>query len=123
MSPLKQEPVRLSRYEKMPVTARCFQRTLGLGFLCYLLVPGVAAPPAETIANQEASSGWIALFDGKTLDGWAIAGRDSAGGTCWKVEGGALVCPPKDARPETSREGSLVTTRAFRDFDLRLEGL
>ena len=41
-----------------------------------------------TSANVIADDGeWVALFDGKTMDGWEVIGRK---GSDWKVEDGAL---------------------------------
>ena len=43
-----------------------------------------AAPPAEEKADE---SGWISLFDGKTLDGWKVSENPEQ----WKVDDGAIV--------------------------------
>jgi hypothetical protein len=61
------------------------------------------APPSE---------GWEPLFDGKSLDGWVA--RDGPD-TNWHVEDGLLT-----AGPDTTR-GYLVTTRAFDNFQLKVE--
>ncbi len=37
-------------------------------------------------ADEEGS--WVSLFDGKTMNGWEVVGRE---GSVWKVENGALV--------------------------------
>lgn len=63
---------------------------------------------------QAASSEWVPLFDGKTLDGWISKG----GSAKYHVENGAIV-------GTTSRDPSmntfLCTTRDYADFELQLE--
>ena len=41
----------------------------------------------NTLAPKESASGWILLFDGKSLKGWEPHGPGD-----WKVENGAMVC-------------------------------
>jgi len=44
-----------------------------------------------------ADEGWVSLFDGKTLDGWAVKG----GRTTYKVEDGAIVGTTVERSPNT----------------------
>ncbi|MEM9586426.1 MAG: DUF1080 domain-containing protein [Planctomycetota bacterium] len=41
---------------------------------------------AARLSEDEASEGWVRLFDGATLFGWEVAGRAN-----WQVDGGAIV--------------------------------
>lgn len=55
----------------------------------------------------------IALFDGKSLEGW-----HSVGSAEWRVEDG-IITGGQDGDPRKS--GILMTKRLFKDFDLELE--
>jgi hypothetical protein len=73
----------------------------------------LGSPAADDLANaltsKEKAEGWIALFDGKTLDGW-----ESRGGAEWRVVNGAIMT-------DSPKGGGLFTTREFGDFVLRAE--
>jgi quinoprotein glucose dehydrogenase len=68
--------------------------------------PGAPTGPA-------ADTGWISLFDGKTLDGWAHLN----GWHTYHVEDGAIVGTTALGSPNSF----LATTREFGDFELELE--
>ena len=71
---------------------------LALGILAFLAGPA----PAD---------GWVALFDGKTLDGWERVGSEQSR---WEVKDGAIT--------GSGAASMLVYTRAaYRDFRLRAE--
>ncbi len=55
----------------------------------------------------------IALFDGKSLDGW-----QSVGSARWRVEDGVIV-GGQDGDPKKS--GILMTRKSYKDFELELE--
>ena len=55
----------------------------------------------------------IALFDGKSLDGW-----QSVGSAKWRVEDGVIV-GGQDGDPRKS--GILMTRKSYKDFELELE--
>jgi hypothetical protein len=63
------------------------------------------------MSASAAEPGFVSLFDGKTLDGWQIAGQK---GTGYKVENGLLVCPADGG-------GNLFTTKEYANFVLRFE--
>jgi len=69
---------------------------------------------ASTFPQSKDSSGWIALFDGKTLDGW-----EKKGGTAdYKIEDGAIVGTTVDRSPNT-----FLCKGPFSDFDLQFDVL
>lgn len=68
--------------------------------LASLAVPGL---PADR--------GFTPLFDGKTLDGWKLAGGHGAG---YVVENGNIVCPADGG-------GNLFTEKEYANFVLRFE--
>lgn len=72
---------------------------------CSLLVPVVALAEEKPAAEE---TGFVSLFDGKTLAGWVGATNGYA------VEEGAIVCLPKGG-------GNLYTEKEYADFILRLE--
>jgi len=69
---------------------------------------GQGAPASLT--SEEIREGWIQLFDGETLFGWAP--RESGE---WTVRDGAIVALPGRGT------GLLSTTTEFADFELQLE--
>ncbi len=63
------------------------------------------------VSREEASQGWIALFDGSTAYGWAPRGDAR-----WAVSGDTL-------KVSSGGVGALVTTTHFANFTLRFEAL
>ena len=43
------------------------------------------------LTKKEKAEGWISLFDGETLTGWAATGSDEG----WTVDDGAILCTVK----------------------------
>lgn len=82
-----------------------------LACLAASLVLACSAPSvlAEDKPAGEAESGFVPLFDGKTLDGWQ--GNKKG----YVVENGAIVCDPKGGG------GNLYTEKEYGDFALRFE--
>jgi len=67
---------------------------------------------AATAFGADKESGFVPLFDGKTLSGWHAIGVGE-----WTVEDGVIV-----GRKKAEREfGHLVTDRTFKDFTIRLK--
>ena len=60
---------------------------------------------------QEPESGFVSLFDGKTLTGWTLLGKTGGG---YLVRDGKIVCPPQGG-------GNLLTEKEYADFVLRFE--
>lgn len=80
----------------------------GLSVFLLVLFLGCKTPKAPT-----ASSGWVTLFDGKTLNGWHSYLKPEASPK-WKIEQQCLVLTEKGA-------GDLLTDREYEDFELALE--
>ena len=59
------------------------------------------------------SEGWVALFNGKTLDGWSV----KSGFATYKVENGSIVGTTVTNSPNTF----LVTDKTFRDYELTFD--
>ena len=72
---------------------------------------------APAKSQAPANDGWIALFDGKTLNGWRGYKRPDAAGSRWRVEDGAIMLPPNDGR-DTHGARDIVTTETFDRFEL-----
>jgi hypothetical protein len=87
-----------------------------LAMLVFLIVATFAGRAfAEAPANSNDESGFIALFDGKSLDGWrASEHRDSC-----RVENGVLVLGGGE-RSHLFYDGP-VSNHDFKNFQLRLE--
>jgi hypothetical protein len=80
-----------------------------LPFACLFIVAGVAWAEDAPAKDKE---GGIALFDGKSLDGWTNA-RGEKPGEGWSIEDGALV--------RKARAGDIWTKERYGDFVLDLE--
>jgi hypothetical protein len=66
---------------------------------------------ALPVASQT-GSGWVQLFDGKSLNGWIVPD-----GVNWRVEDGALVADKKTVKGNPS----LVSKNSYKDFQLYAE--
>ncbi|MCA9119867.1 MAG: DUF1080 domain-containing protein [Planctomycetaceae bacterium] len=71
-----------------------------------------AAPVTQqptVLSHDELTEGWIALFDGATLFGWAASNKAN-----WRVEDGTIVV-------DDGEQGLLCTTTEFSDYVLHVE--
>jgi hypothetical protein len=98
-----------------------FLSTLALAVACSAPAPVEEAPAAPPAAESQAGSeeGFVALFDGETLDGWHRhegLPEDNIGGK-WEVVDGAIV---GDQDPPGAG-GFLTTAGTYKDYILRLE--
>lgn len=82
--------------------------------LAPLSLPAQAVPtaPPNSLTADEKRDGWVLLFDGKDLKGWR-GFRQRVAPKGWVVENGALV--------RAAGGADLITTRAYRNFELALE--
>lgn len=86
-----------------------------LALLAPLLVLGCSSPPEcppNALTSAEEELGWTLLFDGESLDGWHLYGREGET-TGWEVVDGTLA--------RTGSGGDLVTEEQWTDFELRLQ--
>lgn len=68
-------------------------------------------PDNSILTEQERAEGWIALFDGKTLNGWTMTGSNKNG---WKVHDGMIEW--------AEDKGGLLRTRdRYENFILKLD--
>ena len=85
---------------------------LALGALTLSAVAPLCAAD-NTLTPEQKAEGWVALFDGKTLDGWAV----KSGFATYKVEDGAIVGTTASNSPNSF----LTSDKAFGDFELTME--
>jgi hypothetical protein len=62
----------------------------------------------NTLTASEASSGWVLLFDGKTLSNWVPSGEAD-----WKIEDGTITA--------TKGSGFLATPKPYTDFEFKAD--
>jgi hypothetical protein len=91
-----------TRHKELPMTKNAL--TIMLLTLILTVSPGV-----NGFADD---SGWMPLFDGKTLDGWKVNG----GTASYKVEDGVIVGTTVDVSPNT-----FLCKGDYKDFVLELE--
>lgn len=76
---------------------------------------------ADEPAVNKTDSGWVSLFDGKTLTGWHNYGKTTVG-EAWKVADGTLYLDTtKKAGWQTAQGGDIVSAEEYDNFDLKLE--
>ena len=82
---------------------------------------GTTAAAPNTLSDAEKEDGWQLLFDGNSLAGWKRYNADTIG-PLWSVRDGAIVCDGEGLGEGSGKHGgSLMTTKQFGNFDLRLE--
>lgn len=80
-----------------------------IGLVALLAGLAGAQDRPNTLTPKESASGWILLFDGKSLNGW-----EPHGGGDWKVESGAMVCGG-------TTPSWIGTGASFSNYTLKLE--
>ena len=85
-----------------------------------LFAAATLAAQAPPKADGNGKSGWIQLFDGKTLNGWRGYNKPDTSTTRWKVEDGMLTIPQTGAG-DTKGQQDIITKETFEQFDLRWE--
>jgi len=104
--PIEQQIQRIKREE---TTMRTISRREI--FFASLLILGFGFSGLAPKANGQ-ESGWITLFDGKSLDGW-----DQVGESNWRVEDGAIVVDKMTSKDA----GYLVSKNSYKNFIVRVE--
>ncbi len=77
--------------------------------LCLLLHRRAPAADVNTLSPEELADGWIQLFDGETLYGWAPTSQAD-----WQVRDGAI-------RVSEGEKGLLCTTSEFADYAFKCD--
>lgn len=67
-------------------------------------------------AQSKPKKGWQSLFDGKTLQGWRSANKDTLPGAGWSAGDGQLVFDPSKGHGS-----DIVTQRSFSNFELSVD--
>jgi Domain of Unknown Function (DUF1080) len=93
-------------------------RHLVTGFALALIAWG--APDLTCGQTATGGSGWVPLFDGKSLDGWRGYKRPDASSTRWKVDGG-MVCTAAGDGSDTRGALDLITSATYDQFELALD--
>lgn len=75
----------------------------------------------STTSHEATGDGWIALFDGKTTNGWHTYGKNAVA-SYWKIENGVLHLDPEAKKAGAKGEGGdLVTNDEFENYHLMVE--
>ncbi|HAV61715.1 MAG TPA: DUF1080 domain-containing protein [Verrucomicrobiales bacterium] len=69
----------------------------------------------NTLTAEEKSAGWKLLFDGISLDGWRLYGKQEKPSKGWVVENGLLL------KQKGVPGGNLITEKKFNDFEFSWE--
>jgi len=81
-------------------------------------------PAVDTVlkaSDEMQDSGWISLFDGKSLNDWHTYGKKTAG-AAWNIDSASIHLKPGVKNGyQTAGGGDLVSNDSFSHFDLRLE--
>jgi hypothetical protein len=106
------------------MTRRHALHCLSAALLTPALITRARAATAPTPSTPNASTGWIPLFDGRSLAGWkpsplsphSKASKNTTAGN-WRVEGGLIV-----GSQDTPNNGGLLLTQAeFGDVEVAVE--
>jgi hypothetical protein len=81
-------------------------------FAAGLIALSFATVPFASPASAQTGSGWVQLFDGKSLDGWNKVGESN-----WRVEDGAIVVDKMTGKDA----GYLVSKDSYKDFVVYVE--
>jgi hypothetical protein len=74
----------------------------------------------NTLTVKEKQEGWKLLFDGKTMNGWRGAYRDSLPRKGWMVQDGILIVK-ESGGGEASFGGDIVTIDQYSSFELAVD--
>ena len=72
------------------------------------------------LTEKQKANGWKLLFDGKSIDGWRGAHKDSFPAFGWKINDGILTVV-ESGGGEAEHGGDIVTLDEYSAFDIRLE--
>jgi hypothetical protein len=83
------------------------------GLLLFAIAAGMAFPAENILTPAERRSGWILLFDGRSMRGWRDPAKERPPGDSWSIEDGCLTTR---AKPRIAED--LVSAESYRDFEL-----
>ena len=93
---------------------------LALAGALFVTVRADQARPAPAGARAAADPAAVALFDGKSLNGWRLYKKPDPTGSRWSIADGMLMLPPKDGR-DTRGQRDIISTETYDLFDLTWE--
>ena len=73
----------------------------------------------NVLTKAEKAQGWQLLFDGKSFDGWHIAGTDHQPDSVWHVSDGQIVLDKR--KPFARGAGDIVTDQVFKNFIVKVD--
>jgi len=80
--------------------------------------PATVSPPGTQLTDGQKAEGWVALFDGQTMDGWrTFKNKENAS---WEVKDGSLHCRAFDDR-KIKEQSDIHTNDQYENFELSLE--
>jgi Domain of Unknown Function (DUF1080) len=82
----------------------------------YLLLMAFVLGNSPIKAQTKTKDGWLPLFDGKTLNGWRQAQKDTLPDAGWNAQNGELSFDPAKYHGT-----DIITTRAFTNFELIID--
>ena len=93
-------------------------KKLNLIVLLAICIVGCSQSKKAMTTNE---SGWVSLFDGKTLTGWHNYGKTTIG-NAWKAEDGMLYLDNEQKEGwQTKSGGDIVTDEEYENFHLKLD--
>ena len=73
----------------------------------------------NVLTKAEKAQGWQLLFDGKSFNGWHIAGTDHQPDSVWHVADGQIVLDKR--KPFARGAGDIVTDELFKNFIVKVD--
>jgi hypothetical protein len=90
-----------------------------LSLLAIVFSPAIVRAQNK-LSKTEVKDGWQLLFDGKTIQGWRDASKDTLPKKSWRIANGELLVEPKKEGVAGGR-GDIVTQKLYNDFELSVE--
>jgi hypothetical protein len=82
---------------------------------------GTQTTSGGSLSKEDQDGGYVALFDGQSLNGWHSYGK-AAPGAAWKIDNGAIHLDAASKQSyQTNGGGDLVTNQEYDNYDLKLE--
>jgi Domain of Unknown Function (DUF1080) len=97
-----------------------FRTPICLVSIAAALVVTARADQARPAPPPHAGGAAVALFDGKSLDGWRLYKKPDSTGSRWSVADGMLMLPAKDGK-DTRGQRDIISTETYDLFELTWE--